>query len=317
MDALKGIGEIGIGSRLKRLSEYMMKETQVVYDTLNIDFDPYLFPTFKIIIHKKEVTNTEINKSLKTSQPATTQAINKLEKKGLIVLSTHPEDKRKKIISLSEKGKALIDHIKPLWKSIEHTIKVYTTITSDSLIEHINTLEKKFDKESFSNSIMNHYKMNNKTQLEIIDFKKFYSPYFYDLNIEWLKTFFYVEPYDEEVLSKPEKYIVGKGGHIFFAKMNDEIVGTVALMPLNDSKTFELTKMAVSPTHRGHKIGQQLMKKCIDFAKENQFNKLLLYSNSILENAIYIYKKYGFVEIPLEKDSPYKRSDIKMEYKGL
>nr|WP_243643662.1 GNAT family N-acetyltransferase [uncultured Tenacibaculum sp.] len=159
--------------------------------------------------------------------------------------------------------------------------------------------------------------MNNKTQLEIIDFKKSYSPYFYDLNIEWLKTFFYVEPYDEEVLSKPEKYIVDKGGHIFFAKMNDEIVGTVALMPLNDNNTFELTKMAVSPTYRGHKIGQQLMKKCIDFAKENQFNKLLLYSNSILENAIYIYKKYGFVEIPLEKDSPYKRSDIKMEYKGL
>jgi arginyl-tRNA synthetase len=48
MDALRGFGEIGMGSRLKRLSEYMMRETQTVYDEFNIDFDPYLFPTLKI-----------------------------------------------------------------------------------------------------------------------------------------------------------------------------------------------------------------------------------------------------------------------------
>ena len=30
-------------------------------------------------------------------------------------------------------------------------------------------------------------------------------------------------------------------------------------MPLGDKGYFELTKMAVSPEHRGHKIGQQLM----------------------------------------------------------
>ena len=40
MDALQGIGEIGIGSRLKRLSEYMMKDTQVVYNHFGFDFDP-------------------------------------------------------------------------------------------------------------------------------------------------------------------------------------------------------------------------------------------------------------------------------------
>ncbi len=317
MDALQGIGEIGIGSRLKRLSEYMMKETQVVYDNLGVDFDPYLFPTVKVILHKKEVTNTEINKSLKTSQPATTQVINKLEKKGLIVLNEHPSDKRKKVISLSKKGNDLVKDIQPLWKSIEHTIKEYTRITSDSLIEHINCLEKKFIEKNFSDAIMEHYTLNHKQQLEITNFNKEYAQYFYELNIEWLKTYFYVEPFDEEVLSKPQKYIIDKGGYIFFAKLNDEVVGTVALMPLDDDGTFELTKMAVSPKNRGYKIGQQLMTKCINFAKENNFNKLLLYSNTKLENAIYIYRKFGFVEVQLEENSPYKRSDIKMVYKGL
>ncbi|ULC58334.1 GNAT family N-acetyltransferase [Flaviramulus sp. BrNp1-15] len=150
--------------------------------------------------------------------------------------------------------------------------------------------------------------------IEITTFNKQYEKEFYELNVEWLKTFFYVEPYDEEVLSKPTKYIINKGGHIFFAKLNGNIVGTVALMPIANEGLFELTKMAVSPKHRGFKIGQKLMQYCIDFAKnEMKLPKLILYSNTKLENAIYIYRKYGFIEIPIEENSPYKRSNIKME----
>lgn len=148
---------------------------------------------------------------------------------------------------------------------------------------------------------------------EIISFDTRYSKNFYELNIEWLKTYFYVEPFDEDVLSKPETYIINKGGHIFFAKSGDTILGTVALMPTNDPLIFELTKMAVLPNQRGQKIGQHLLQYCIDFAKENNLKALMLYSAKKLENAIYIYQKFGFVELELEKDSPYKRSDIKME----
>lgn len=149
--------------------------------------------------------------------------------------------------------------------------------------------------------------------MEIVEFETRYAKDFYELNIEWLQTHFYVEPFDEEVLSKPNHYIIGKGGHIFFAMLNDAVVGTVALMPTKDKGVFELTKMAVLPNHRGSKIGQQLMQHCIDFAKKEKFKGLMLYSNTKLENAIYIYLKYGFIEIPVEPNSPYKRSNIKME----
>jgi len=149
--------------------------------------------------------------------------------------------------------------------------------------------------------------------LKIIPFNKQYTKDFYNLNIEWLKTFFYVEPFDEEVLSKPELYIIDKGGHVFFAILDEVVVGTVALMPTSKPLVFELTKMAVSPHHRGLKIGQQLMQHCIDFALGQNYKALILYSNTLLENAIYIYRKYGFKEIPVEKNSPYKRSNIKMQ----
>ena len=148
--------------------------------------------------------------------------------------------------------------------------------------------------------------------IKIINYKSEYAQNFYDLNIEWLKTYFYVEPFDEAVLSQPDEYIIDKGGYIFFALKADKVVGTVALMPTETKGILELTKMAVLPKERGQRIGQQLLQYCIDFGKAQNLNSLLLYSNTKLENAIYLYRKYGFKELDLEKGTPYKRADIKM-----
>lgn len=147
---------------------------------------------------------------------------------------------------------------------------------------------------------------------KIIPFNPQFAQDFYNLNIEWLKTYFYVEEFDEEVLRNPETYIINNGGHIFFAISQSTVIGTVALMPTNNQTIFELTKMAVLTNLRGHKIGQKLMQYCIDFAKNNQLSAIILYSNTKLENAIYIYRKFGFKEIPVEPNSPYKRTNIKM-----
>ena len=147
-------------------------------------------------------------------------------------------------------------------------------------------------------------------KLEIIPFDEKYATIFYDLNVEWLQKYFYVEPYDEKVLSNPQKFIINNDGYIFFVKYDKEIIGTVALMKLKN--TYELTKMAVSPKYQGLKIGLKLMNYCIQFAKDKNLKYLTLYSHRKLIPAINLYKKVGFIEVALEKDVHYERADIKM-----
>jgi len=312
MDSLRGYGNLGLGSRLKRISDYMMRETQLVYDYYHIDFDSYLFPVFKTISNYDGITNTQLVDQLKFTQPAITQFVNKLSKKSYIIQYNNDVDKRKKIIHLTEEGKQLLVKIKPLWIAIDKTIKQVTHHKSDALLEHINQLEDTFKKHHFSELILKNIDTSMTHFISIINYDSKYKDAFYHLNIEWLKTYFYVEPYDEAVLSQPNKYILDKGGYIFFAVKDDDAVGIVALMPTEEPGILELTKMAVSPEERGQKIGQQLLQHCINFAKENRLKALLLYSNTLLENAIYLYRKYGFKELELEANSPYKRSDIKM-----
>jgi len=146
--------------------------------------------------------------------------------------------------------------------------------------------------------------------IDIIPFEAQYADRFYELNVAWLEDFFYVEPYDEKVLSNPEENILRNGGFIFFAKTDSLIVGTVAL--INQGNFFELSKMAVMPDYQGKKIGLLLMKYCIQFARAQQWKSITLYSHKKLVPAIQLYRKMGFQEIPLEEKSHYKRSDIKM-----
>jgi ribosomal protein S18 acetylase RimI-like enzyme len=153
--------------------------------------------------------------------------------------------------------------------------------------------------------------MSLENTVEIIPFSTDLKEHIKTLNLEWLKKYFKVEPKDEIVLSNPQVEIIDKGGMIFYAKYNNQIIGTVSLIKIDDS-TFELSKMAVTDTIQGLGIGKKIMEHCLAVAKEKGIQKLILYSNRSLLPAIHLYEKYGFNEVALE-DGVYERADIKME----
>lgn len=147
--------------------------------------------------------------------------------------------------------------------------------------------------------------------VEIISFSPELKDPIKTLNKEWLQKYFRVEEKDELTLSNPQEEIIDKGGLIFYARYNDEIVGTVSLLKFDDF-TFELSKMAVSDRAQGLGIGNKLLSHCMTIAKENNIHKLFLYSNRKLLPAIHLYTKFGFIEVPVE-EGIYERADIKME----
>lgn len=148
--------------------------------------------------------------------------------------------------------------------------------------------------------------------VKIFPFEPKHAIDFKNLNVAWLEKYFYVEPKDEELLSDCENSILAIGGYIFMAAYENVIVGCFSLIPYKENH-YELGKMAVDPNYHGLKIGQQLLTFAIDFAKKNTWNAITLYSSTKLPTALHIYKKYGFIEVQLEEELPYARSDIKME----
>jgi ribosomal protein S18 acetylase RimI-like enzyme len=146
--------------------------------------------------------------------------------------------------------------------------------------------------------------------VHIVSYQPFHQPWFEKLNREWIEKYFWMEAVDFQVLQNPDDHIIEKGGFIFMAAIGTDVVGTVALKFV-DPGTYEFTKMAVDERFRGKQIGKKLAHAAIDRAKQLRANKIILYSNTVLAPAIELYRKLGFVEVPV--DGPYKRSNIKME----
>lgn len=149
------------------------------------------------------------------------------------------------------------------------------------------------------------------SQLQFIEYRPGLASHFTRMNLAWVEKYFVVEPLDKMVLEDPESNIINKEGHIFFASLDGNIVGTFALLKKQDG-IFELGKMAVSEEYQARKIGNRMLEYCISKARLLKIKKLVLYSNTILQPAIHLYKKYGFVEVPVG-NAEYKRSNIKME----
>jgi GNAT superfamily N-acetyltransferase len=141
------------------------------------------------------------------------------------------------------------------------------------------------------------------------------------LNLEWLRRWFVVEAFDEEVLGAPERYILSDGGRILFALHDGDdgetrAVGTVALRHAGEG-VYELTKMAVEPDLRGAGIGRALLEAAIGAYRELGGRELYLESSSVLKPALRMYESAGFVHHPAPRaGSHYARADVHMVWEG-
>lgn len=148
-------------------------------------------------------------------------------------------------------------------------------------------------------------------EVEVIAYETKYAADFKKLNLEWLDRYGLTEKGDLLMLDYPEREILGTGGVIYLAKIDEVIAGSAAL--INEGKgIFELAKMAVTDTFKGKGISKLLIEKCLQKAGELGAKKVYLQSNSQLTTALRLYEKYGFKHVPVI-NSHYATADVRME----
>ncbi|MBC8139074.1 MAG: GNAT family N-acetyltransferase [Fibrella sp.] len=147
--------------------------------------------------------------------------------------------------------------------------------------------------------------------VSIVSYDDKYRADFDRLNRAWVSRYFVVEPSDEKELGDPYRHFVAPGGQVLFLVTDtDVVVGTVALAKHGD--LYEVAKMTVDEVYRGKGYGKLLLDAAIMYAKNAGAVALELVSNTRLETAIQLYRRHGFVEVPLEDGEEYNRANIRM-----
>ena len=120
------------------------------------------------------------------------------------------------------------------------------------------------------------------------------------------KEYLEIQNYDDELKHLEKKYGLPYG-RLYLVYYNNEVAGCIGLKKI-DEKNCEMKRLYVRPKFRGKQIGEQLIEKIIKDAKEIGYSYMLLDTLPFLKGAIYLYKKYGFYEIPSYNNSPMNTS---------
>lgn len=111
-----------------------------------------------------------------------------------------------------------------------------------------------------------------------------------------------IQNYDSELEHLEDKYGLPYG-RLYIVKVENKVAGCIGLRKIDD-KNCEMKRLYVSPEFRGHKIANKLVTLIIDDAKKIGYKHMLLDTLPFLEEAIHLYKNFGFYEIEKYNSSP-------------
>ena len=307
------VGKIALGSRLRMFSERITEDAARLYKAYGVDIQPKWFPVFYVLSKSDGLTITDISQEIMHSHPSVSKIVREMAGRGLVTEKKGRLDKRKNIVRLSKKGRAILPKIEQQYLDVNHVLEDTFTQVQHNLWKAMDEMEYLLDQKSLYHRVMASKKEREAQHVEVVDFSPKYRKVFKELNIEWIKKYFKVEPADLKTLDHPQKNIINKGGYIKIALYKKEPVGVCALVPIRVAEyDFELAKMAVSPKAQGLGIGWILGQSIIGQARKIGCKKLFLESNTILTPAIRLYEKMGFKKV-MGYASPYERSNIQME----
>ncbi len=155
MNLYQKLGFLVLGSRLRRLSEGFLSEINKAYQNEGIDFDASWFPVFYLLSKNNSLSIKELSEQTEVSHPAASQLISNLKSKGFVTSAACTDDGRRKLVQLTENGRALLDQILPIWDAILLAMNdiAETDAGCGELLPAISALENAFKTESLADRI--------------------------------------------------------------------------------------------------------------------------------------------------------------------
>ena len=156
-DVVRELGYLCLGTRMRRIGEKLQAETQRVLDENCKGLTTANFPLLAALDQLGTLTVGELVQALDVRQPNVTRAAMQLEKQGLVSFGIIAGDQRKKTVSLTAQGEALINRSKDtLWPSVEAAASELCGDMPVSFLDLLSDIEAKLSETALSARINTH-----------------------------------------------------------------------------------------------------------------------------------------------------------------
>ncbi len=140
-------GNLILGTRLRSLGDRFLAMVQDLYQQLEIPFEASWFPLFYLLDRHERLSMMDASRELGFSHSAISQMAASLRKKGLLTLVRDAEDARRRDMTLTEEGRALLTRIKPVWLALDDVLRQEQEAGIDwtPALQHLDDLLQRFD----------------------------------------------------------------------------------------------------------------------------------------------------------------------------
>jgi DNA-binding MarR family transcriptional regulator len=122
-DVVRSFGYLMLGTRLKRIGEWLQADTQRIIDDFGTPIQASQFPFLAAIDRLGPLTIGELAQAIGITQPGTTRTVGQLVALGLLESEQAVDDQRRRIVSLSKDGRRLVAAAKrDVWPRVREAI---------------------------------------------------------------------------------------------------------------------------------------------------------------------------------------------------
>ena len=259
-------------------SRYSLTEARVLFELAN----------------REETTATDLSRKLGLDPGYLSRTLARLEEQGLVARIRSERDGRRRLLSLTPDGEeafALLDG-----RSREEVAEMLGGLSEGDqrrLLEAMRTVESIFeDGLKFSEPfVLRAHEPGDMGWVVHRHGALYAREYGWDESFEALVARIvadFIDGYDPA------------NERCWIAEMGGERVGCVFLVRASDA-VAKLRLLLVEPEARGLGLGNRLVEECIRFARNRGYEKLTLWTNSVLDAARHIYEEHGFVLVDEEE----------------
>jgi DNA-binding MarR family transcriptional regulator len=114
-DYSRSWGGAALGARLRRVSERLDRDSTRVYAAQGVAFEQRWFGVLNQLVLNGPMSVGDIAAALRITHVSVSQSSRSLEKAGIIGSQPDAEDGRRRNLSLTPTGEALVAQLRPMW----------------------------------------------------------------------------------------------------------------------------------------------------------------------------------------------------------
>ena len=271
--------QIGVLNEGLLESPFSLAEARVIYELAN----------------RGKATATEIGNELGLDAGYLSRTMRDFEKRNLLARKPSEADARHSVLSLTARGRKEFEKLNRLSRNqIEEILNDLSPAEQNGLLAAMKTIENllgKQSKEEKFSYVLRPPQAGDIGWVVQSNGSLYAQEYGWDAHYEALVA---------QIVAEFVKNFDPKRERCWIAEKDGENVGAVFLVKESELAA-RLRLLIVDPKARGLGIGKRLVDECTRFARQAGYQKITLWTNSVLLAARSIYQKAGYELVKSEK----------------